>query len=125
MSRTDKGLAVARYITGRTGIPGCSWDGGHSAITMPYPYRFDVTTSRKLQNWHDHIRGYPDEGPIIHGCIRYDRQLDAVSHAWVGMTLGTAARLLEAHYQHITEGTEGATNGTANNPGGVRGRRRP
>jgi hypothetical protein len=106
MRRQDKGRAVARYITGSTGIPGCAWDGGHSSILMPYPYKIDVTTSKKLQHWHDLIRSYPDESPNINACIRFDAGIDVVSGAWVGLPLGQFSRLLAAHYESITAGTE-------------------
>lgn len=107
MSRNDKGLALARYVTGRTGIVGCSWDGGHSRIIAPYPYHLDVTTSRKLQNWHDLIRSYPDGGNVIHAAIRYDREIDNVAGAWVGMRLAALVPLLQVYNDSITMNTEG------------------
>lgn len=102
--RTDKGKAVTRYLTGSTGIPMLRWDGLNSAVTAPYPYVIDVTTSRKLDNWHDLLR--QDWGIATHMAIRYDFQMDSVADAWVGMSLRAFAPLLKAHYEAITERNE-------------------
>ena len=105
MSRTGKGLALTRYITGTTGIPLLSWDGLHSSIDAPAPYRIEVTTSRKLQNWHDLIRAAPEMSQTM--VIRYDNSLTDVSHAWVAMPLGGFAPLLAAHYETIQDRIRG------------------
>lgn len=99
--RTDKGKSVARFLTGHTGIPLLSWDGAHSRVIAPPPYTFDVTTSRKLQNWHDLIRGYATSGTARQFAIRYDNSLESVDQAWVGMNLQTFTDLLSAHYERI------------------------
>lgn len=94
--RTEKGNALTRYLTGRTGIPFLKWDGVNSSIDAPAPYEIDVTTSRKLQNWHDLLR---QEVPGVHIVIRYDNGMDSIEQAWVGMPLKDFAPLLQAHYE--------------------------
>lgn len=92
--RADKGRALARYITGTTGIPFVAWEG--TGIASPYPYQVSVTTSRALVNWHRDIHELSSDKP--HMAIRYDNSLPDVSHAWVAMTLGGFAPLWKAHY---------------------------
>jgi hypothetical protein len=104
-TRSTKGLAVARYLTGSTGIPMLSWDGGHSRVLAPSPYTIDLTTSRKLQNWHDLIREI--DSPAPHMVIRYDKDLPDVSHAWVAMKLMGFAPLLGVHYETISDRIKG------------------
>jgi hypothetical protein len=103
--RTDKGLALARYLTGSTGIPFMSWDGAHSRIAAPSPYVIDVTTSKKLENWHNLLRAIDGPNPVM--AIRYDNGLPDVSHAWVGMKLMAFAPLLTAHYNSISDRIKG------------------
>lgn len=100
--RTDKGNALTRYLTGKTGIPFLKWDGVFGRIEAPAPYKIDVTTSRKLQNWHDTLR---EEAPEVHIAIRYDNGMDSLEQAWVGMRLKDFAPLLQAHYES-RRGTE-------------------
>lgn len=102
--RSDKGKALTRYLTGATGIPFLAWNHAHSQIDAPYPYTFTVTTSRKLENWHDLIRGL--DGPMPRAIIRYDNALPDVSHAWVGMKLSGFVPLLTAHYNTIADRIE-------------------
>jgi len=102
--RRDKGLALARYMTGTSGIPGLSWEGLHSEITAPPPYQIDVTTSRSLENWHDLIRGIDGDQP--HMAIRYDNSLSDVSQAWVAMRLSGFIPLLTAHYNTMKDRIE-------------------
>jgi hypothetical protein len=77
-----------------------SWDTSTSRITAPPPYVLDVTTSRKLQNWHDLIRSDTDSH-VIHAVIRYDMSIDSIDQAWVGMNMRTFASLLTAHYESV------------------------
>lgn len=98
-ARRDKGLALARFLTGHTGIPMLSWTG--NGIDAPPPYFFDVTTSRSLEKWHNHLRGYKDTGSEHHFAIRYDLSMDSVGQAWVGMSMDTFVTLLSAHYESI------------------------
>lgn len=100
--RTDKGRALTRYLTGTTGIPLLTWDVTNGRIDAPPPYSIDVTTSRKLQQWHDLIREYSDTGPL-NVAIRYDYSIDSLESAWVGMNLRTFAILLTAHYESIQD----------------------
>lgn len=104
-ARRDKGRALTRYMTGSTGIPFLTWDGTHSKIDAPSPYRIDVTTSRSLENWHDLIRGISGDAPSM--AIRYDHSLSDVSEAWVAMRLSGFVPLLTAHYQTISDRIEG------------------
>lgn len=101
--RRDKGVALVRYLTGSTGIPLLSWDG--EGIAAPAPYEISVTTNRKLANWHELMRDLPADKP--HMAIRYDNLLPNVSYAWVGMTLGGFAPLLQAHYNTIADRIKG------------------
>lgn len=101
--RRDKGAALTRYLTGSTGIPTLSWDNG--VILAPSPYRIEVTTNRKLETWHELMRRLPADKP--HMAIRYDNVLPDVSYAWVGMTLGGIAPLLQAHYETIADRIKG------------------
>ena len=94
--RANKGRAVTRYLTGSTAIPSLLWDGIRGSIEAPSPYVIDVTTSRKLQNWHDLLR---EEHKGTHIAIRYDKGMDSIDQAWVGMTLRDFAPLLQAHYE--------------------------
>lgn len=100
--RTDKGNALTRYLTGHTGIPFLKWDGVFGSIDAPAPYEIDVTTSRKLQSWHDLLR---EEKPSVHIVIRYDNGMDSLEQAWVGIRLKDFAPLLQAHYE-ARKGTE-------------------
>jgi len=101
--RTDKGRAVTNYLTGSTGIPSLLWDGNRGSIDAPRPYVISVTTARKLQEFHDLIR---EEHKGTHIAIRYDRGMDSVADAWVGMTLHNFAPLLQTHYEITRRGNE-------------------
>jgi hypothetical protein len=94
--RRDKGKAVTRYLTGSTGIPSLHWEGMGNSIEAPSPYVIDLTTARKLENWHEILR---TEGPGIRIAIRYDGSLDSVEQAWVGLSLRDFAPMLKAHYE--------------------------
>lgn len=99
-NRSDKMHALKRYLVGTTGIPSISLE--NMGITGPFPYRFTVTTSRKLQNWHDNINGNCEPKRLnIH--IRYDRSLDSVADAWVGMRLEEFVQLLQSHEETLKE----------------------
>lgn len=91
--RTDKGRAVARYLTAATGIVGFRWTGQN--IESPAPYRIHLTTSRKLQNWTDALT----EADGLAFAIRYDYILPELTEAWVGMHLDTFALLLQAYHE--------------------------
>jgi hypothetical protein len=102
-ARRDRGLAVTRYLTGRTGIPGLSWEGEHSEILSPFQYQIDLTTSRKLQVWHDLIRQELNKTHIV---IRYDASMDSIDQAWVGMLMYDFVPLLTNHYETNRKGEE-------------------
>lgn len=101
--RRDKGMALARYLTGSTGIPFISWQG--MGVDAPAPYSFEVTTSKKLQLWHDQIWALPVDKP--HCAIRYDGAMPDVGHAWVAMKLGAIAPLLALHHESIQDRIKG------------------
>lgn len=100
-ARTDKGKALARYLTGHTGIPLLAWNGGQGIVDAPPPYRIEVKTARKLDDWHDAIRHAPSEGVAM--AIRYDYSVPTLEEAWVGMQLRTFVPLLTAHYESIRD----------------------
>lgn len=103
--RTDKIRALYRYMLGHTGMHGMSLD--NNVISLPYPYALTVTTSRKLQNWHDNLHYKNVDGRInIH--IRYDNSLENVDNAWVGVPLHDFVKLLTAHVNQTEQ--EGRTN---------------
>lgn len=100
--RRDKGMAVARYILGTTGIPGISWASG--SIQSPPPYAIDLLTGRKLQWWHDRIASYDNE-PGMRFAVRYDNGMGPITSAWVGMNITAFTELLAAHHQSTDRGT--------------------
>lgn len=97
--RRDKGLGLTRYLTGHTGIPMLSWNGAENSIDAPFPYLMEVTTSRKLQNWHDLIRALPENR--LGMAIRYDNGMPSIEQAWVCMHLSQFVPILKAHYDTI------------------------
>lgn len=97
--RRGKGLALARYLTGHTGIPLLSWNGAASKIDAPFPYTMEVATARKLDTWHAMIRGFPEDSVAM--AIRYDHSVPTIDQAWVGMQLRPFTTLLAAHYDTI------------------------
>ena len=103
--RSNKGAALSRYLTGHTGMPFLMWNGSHSTIETPPPYKIEVTTSRSLENWHNLIRGIEGHKPQM--AIRYDNALPDVSHAWVAMQLSGFVPLLTAHYNTIQDRIKG------------------
>lgn len=123
--RANKGNAIARYLLGRTGIVGISWDSATGSISMPYPYQIDLTTSRKLQNWHDRLASYPSQPTPIHACVRYDNGMEDITNAWVGMKIDPFIEMLSAHHYALTADTEGQEHGTTDNRRRVHYRRRP
>lgn len=74
-----------------------SWNG--HTIDAPYPYEFDVTTSRSLENWYTELRKEPTDR--LRFCIRYDNSLPSLEQAWVGMHLSTFTTLLTSHFDTI------------------------
>jgi hypothetical protein len=101
--RREKGMAITRYLTGHCGIVGLSWDGTCNQILSPSDYQIDVTTSRKLDNWHQLLR---QETTNAHISIRYDLGMDSINQAWVGMQMSDFVPLLTAHYLTNQRGTE-------------------
>ena len=113
--RANKGNAIARYMLGNTGIPGISWNSTTGSISMPYPYIIDLTTSRKLQNWHDRLASYPEAASPIHACIRYDNGMDGIPSAWVGIKIDPFIQLITAHHESLVRNTEGEQHDVTDN----------
>ncbi len=101
MKRGDKTRAIVRYLISRTGIPLISWDGTSSRITAPPPYGFDVVTDAAGWRFFQYIRELP-EGQI-NAVIRYDKYIDHIGDAVVGMRLSSFVTLLEAHHKNIED----------------------
>lgn len=98
MRRADKGRAIARYLIGRVGIPTLRWDGTSSEVLSPPPYRFYVTTDAASWRFWKYIKDDPKAF-----VIRYDKFIDDIDHAVVGMTLETFALLLKDNYDNIQD----------------------
>lgn len=88
--RRDKGMAVARYLTGETGIPFIRWDYG--GLHAPHPLRLDLQT--EATNWKYwkavHALGTED----ISAVIRYDAYIESIPDAVVTTKLATFTRML-------------------------------
>lgn len=100
--RADKSKAVVRYLTGHTGIPLLGWNGT-GRLESPAPYVIDLTTSRKLENWHNLLRV---ESKPVTVAIRYDNDLPSIDQAWVGMQMTSFIPLITAHYESISDRIE-------------------
>lgn len=101
MKRGDKTRAIVRYIVSRTGIPLISWDGMSSRISAPAPYGFDVVTDAATWRFFQYIRELPDNQ--LNAVVRYDKFIEHIDDAVVGMRLSTYVQLLEAHYKTIED----------------------
>jgi len=101
VNRNEKGRALSRFLTGRTGIPMLSWDYMESRIDAPPPYRIDVTTSAKIEHFRKLLMDKP--GTSTHMVIRFDKFIPGIEGAWVGMRLADFTPLLTAHYQTISD----------------------
>lgn len=93
--REEKGRAVARYLTGRTGIPFIRWEQGRN-IDAPYPYKITLVTEAKIEGFREALNT-PRSGLNI--VVRYDGFIDNIDNAWVGMSLQDFVYLLQAHYE--------------------------
>lgn len=99
--RNDKGKAVTRYLTGHAGIPMLSWDGSTSRIDAPAPYAIQVMTDTKTWRFFEAIKEFPSTGlPFV---VRYDKYLETVDQAVVGLRLSTFSAILSAHYTSIAD----------------------
>lgn len=95
-TRRDKGLAVARYLTGASGIPGIRWTG-HKALEAPYPYRLSLTTSGVTAHWTGDIAAIDPSG--IGGAVKYGLGMPDIPSAYVGMRLDHFCSLIGLHYE--------------------------
>ena len=106
MTRQDKNKAVARYLSAYSGIPLISWDGavtnlGASLLESPAPYTLNVSTDAVHWRFFANVKALPDRG--IPAVIRYDKYIDHLEDAVVGMRLSTFTSLLSAHYGTISD----------------------
>lgn len=97
--RNDKGRAINRFLTGRTGIPLLHWDAFNSRIDAPAPYTIKVTTDAAHFRFFETVRALPDSKTGIEFVIRYDGYCQTVDQAIVGMKLESFTRLLTTHYE--------------------------
>lgn len=97
--RRDKMLAITRYLTGRTGIPGLAYHGPEATLIAPWPYEIRISTDRSLGRLSERIKALQDVDekkiPVV---IRYDGDLDTPPNAWAVMRLETFCRLAKLHY---------------------------
>lgn len=101
-ARRDKVLAVARYLTGHTGIPLISWDGKGIGLSSPWPYKISVSTDASLVRWRDALD--PSGGKTMPIAIRYDKYVGDINDAIVAMRLSDAVKLLSLHYKTLNHG---------------------
>lgn len=102
----DKGKRVARYLTGRTGIPSLHATGWARSIDAPYPLTIRLTTDRATWRFFEAVKatdGQPTLGIVIR--VDADNTLEASP---VGMTLNTLAELLRVYYEAVIEPRERA-----------------
>ncbi len=107
MTRKSKMLSIVRYIVSRTGIPLINWDGKSNRIDFPYPYSMEAITDTATWRFFETIRNLPHNG--LSFAVRYDKYVDTVDEAIVGMRLSTFIVLLSSHYDTISDriGNEG------------------
>jgi len=102
VKRNDKGRAVTRYLTGHTGIPSLAWDGSTSMITAPPPYKPFVSTDNAWWRFRQYLDLREDTVGIPF-VVRYDKTINGVDKAIVGIHLDNFADLVKAHYETITD----------------------
>lgn len=88
---------MSRYITAATGIPLLSYDLTTSHIVGPPPYDFVLTTDAAGWRFFQAIR---TSGSAV---IRYDKFVESVEDAYVGMKLSTFAPLLAMQYASLQD----------------------
>lgn len=96
--RSDKGRAIARYLTGRTGVPFIRWE--NNGIAAPYPYVIHAITDMKIERFREALNK-PTQGLNI--VVRYDGLINDLNDAWVGMRLDDFVVLMQAHYESIQD----------------------
>jgi hypothetical protein len=99
--RRDRGLAVARYVVGASGIPGVRWTG-QIPLDAPYPYQLGLTTSRVHVHWTDAIAELDPKR--VGGIIKYDGSIPDIPSAMVGMRLDHFCSLIGMHYEQHVKG---------------------
>ena len=87
MKRADKTRAVTRFLTAYSGIPLISWDNTSLHLDSPQPYRFVVSTDATAWRFFAHVKDLPESG--IPAVVRYDKYIDNINDAVVGMKLPT------------------------------------
>jgi hypothetical protein len=74
-----------------------TWDTSARDISAPSPYHFTISTDAHTWRFMEKIKELPDDK--IAAVIRYDKYLEGVSDAVVGMSIATFAKLLSYHYE--------------------------
>lgn len=97
MSKSTKGKAVARYLSANSGIPTLFYDISSDTIDGPPPFRFKVITDRNTTRFFRAIR--EEDIPII----RYDRYIESIDEAYVGIKLSAFATILGAYYDSLRD----------------------
>jgi hypothetical protein len=103
--RLDKGKAVTRYISTRTGIPTLYFDASNNQIDSPPPYRFAVSTDASWCRLGSYLKNLPEDS--ISAAVRYDKFVEGgIDNAVVAMRLSTFVQLVECHYNTIQDRIE-------------------
>lgn len=97
MRRKDKGDKVARFLTGHAAIPGIRYEYEHSTLSLPWPYQAIVMTGAQHWRFMEAARDLPHDR--IGAVIRYDKFVESIDEAVVGMRLDAYAQLLQVHYE--------------------------
>jgi hypothetical protein len=97
MKRGEKVRAVARYLTGHTGIPFIKEIPHQNRLEAPRGYGFLVTTDGSLQRFW--AAGYETDRNMIDVAIRFDNRLQQVDDSMVLMRLNVFARLLATYHE--------------------------
>lgn len=97
MSRVQKGNMVARYFTGHSAIPGIRYEGSGGRLEAPWPYLIHVMTDRRTWRFMEHVAQM--QPGSMSAVIRFDKYIESVDAAVVGMRLDTFSQLAAIHYE--------------------------
>ena len=101
-NRSHRARMIANYLTRSTEIPHLDYrkgSDGNWEIQSPAPYQFRLITDKKWTRFYDRLDNDPERLLTV---IRYDRAIDGVENAVIGMRLQSFAPLLRAHVAEIT-----------------------
>lgn len=101
MKRAEKVRAVARYLTGHTGIPFIKEIPHQNRLETPRPYAVLVTTDGSLQRFW--AAGYELERDLISFAVRFDNRLQQVDDSMVLMRLSEFVKLLAVYHDSKEE----------------------